>query len=157
MNRGIQRGEGLFFIWVCQPYLINITNNRQRTLERTVEFSFKLLQSDPYLPPFFFCPFHLGFWCTKTVHVCLSVCLCYGDLGKVSGRGINCRIPRTSKRRGADCKKRAREHCCFGSLIGFLSALFFSFFLINQEKEEKLTKGLQTFLFGCVDLQNNSG
>lgn len=68
------------------------------------------------------------------MHVCLCGRLCYGDLGKVSSRGINCRIPRTSKRRGADSKKRAREHCCFGSLTGFLSAIFFfSFFLFSHQ------------------------
>ncbi len=72
--------------------------------------------------------------------MCLCGRLCYGDLGKVSSRGINCRIPRTSERRGADSKKRAREHCCFGSLTGFLSAIFFfsfSFFPNQQGKGEK--------------------
>lgn len=127
-----------------------------------MEFSFNLLQSHPHLPPSF-CPFCLGFWRTKKLCVCLCCRLCYGDLGKVSSRGINCRIPRTSKRRGADSKKRAREHCCcFGSLTGFLSAIFFfsfSFFLNQQGKGGKKKhsqKGLRTFLFGCVDLQRGS-
>lgn len=72
------------------------------------------------------------------MQVCLCGRLCYGDLGKVSSRGINCRIPRTSKRRGADSKKREREHCCFGSLTGFLSAIFFFlFFQINRERAKK--------------------
>lgn len=106
-----------------------------------MEFSFNLLQSHSHLPPLFSSFLPWLFVAQKKLCVCLCGRLCYGDLGKVSSRGINCRIPRTSKRRGADSEKRAREHCCFGSLTGFLSAIFFfflfCFFLINKEREGK--------------------
>lgn len=89
------------------------------------------------------------------MHVCFCGRLYYGDLGKVPKKGINCRIPRTSQRRGADNKKQAREHRCFGSLTGFLSAVFFYFFSLYVLKGRKktLTKGLRTLLYGCMDLQ----
>lgn len=118
----------------CQSPLLRTANKRQRTLDRTVEFSFNLPQFHPHLPPSF-CHSCLGFCCTHTQKekkLCIFFgSLYYGDLGKVSSRGINCRIPRTSERRGADSEKRAREHCCFGSLTGFVSTGFsFSFFFL---------------------------
>lgn len=79
------------------------------------------------------------------MQVCLCGRLCYGDLGKVSSRGINCRIPRASKRRGADSKKRERKHCCFGSLTGFLSAILFFLFFKSTGKGRKKKHSQRAF------------
>lgn len=159
MKRGIQIRRTVFF----NPSFPLQTKNIEHW--KGLDFFFYpslIVISSTSLPPFVVSC--LGFCCTKQktiVRVHLCGCLDYGDLAKVFNGGINCRIPRTSKRRGADSEERAREHCCFGSLTGFLatvvSPLLF-FFLGNRHiKEEKHSqKGLRTFLFGCMDLQKGS-
>lgn len=114
-------------------------------MRRTVEFSFNLFLPSPIYSSF------LTFCCRK-LHVCFYGHQYYGDLDKQ----INCRIPRTSKTRGNDSKNQTRNRCCSWSLTGFLSAVFFFLLPLIRAGEEKLPSGLQTLLFGCMDLQKGS-
>lgn len=118
-------------------FFVSPPNHCKRKAQNTAKdcgfFLIFFLQSQSLLPTSLllsFLPWVLLHKKKKIVRVHLCGCLDYGDLAKVFNRGINCRIPRTSKRRGADSKERAREHCCFVSLTGFLATVFWFFFFL---------------------------